>query len=250
MAIRRINFTKRRRIVRDDVDIVLYENVSPPRFDAHLTLDGYRFPGDARVFIETYRQTALARFDCGTVGTLNQPTGAPLENFESAAAVLFRVRVTSKSSKRGLLLGLADQIRARSPDEKPDNRVPLLPPMPDDLGDELWRVDFGSGRPYLVVNNRLRDWKETLREPYFRAAVFPAAMRLILQRILYVEEITTTDDDQDWCSRWLRFASALTGLGPVPSERAEYDDWVEDAVAAFARRARLWTSVEAIGGVE
>lgn len=244
MAIRRINFTERRRIVRDDVDIVVHDGGLPATFDAQLTLNHYGFPPTARVFIEAYRQTTLARFDCGTVGSLQLPAGASLDAFESPAAVLFRVRVTSESGRRGLLLGLGDRIRPRSPNGKPDNRVPLLPPRPEDLGEELWRIDFGGDKPHLEVSNRLSDWKETLRDPYFRVTVFPAAMRLVLLRILYVEEVTTTDDDEDWRSLWLRFASSLPGSRSVPSEREKYDDWIEDAVGAFARRARLTTDFE------
>lgn len=245
MPIRRINFTKRRRIERNDIDIILREDDTPPSFSARLALEQYGFPPDARVFVEAYRQTTLTRFDCGTVNALAQPANASLEAFESPAAILFRVRVTSASPRRGLLLGFADRIRARSPDEKPDRRIPLLPPKPDDLGEELWRVDFDGDQPCLVVNNRLTDWKETLRDPHFRAAVFPAAMRLVLYHILYVDKSTSTDDDEDWRSLWLRFASALLGSGRPPSEQEEVEDWVNDAVAAFAWRQRLRTALQA-----
>lgn len=247
MPIRRLNFTKRHRIARDDIDIVLHEDASPPNFDAQLKLEGHGFPVDARVIVEAYRQTTLVRFDFGTVDALHQPPDTSLAAFESPAAVRFRVRVTSVSGRQGLLLGLADKIRPRNPGEKPDKRLSLLPVKPDDLGEELWRVEFGGDATFLVVNDKLPDWKETSRDPWFRAAVFPAAMRRILERILYVEKHATTDGE-DWQSQWLRFASTLPGSGPMPSDRDEYDDWIEDATAAFARRTRLRTACEAIGG--
>lgn len=242
MPIRRLNFTRRHRIVRDDVQIVLHDRTTPPTFHASLKLERYGFPPDARVFVEAYRQTTVLRFDFGTVSVPAQPAHSSLEEFDSPAAILFRIRVTASSGRNGILLGEADRIRPQEPDEKPDRRIPLLPPKPDDLGEELWRVEFSSSATYLVVNNELPDWKETARDPNFHALVFPAAMRRILERILYVEKFTTTDDDQDWRSLWLRFASAIPGAGAVPHNQDEYDGWIEDAVAAFARRSRLRTS--------
>lgn len=244
MPIRRLNFTRRRRILREDVDIVLHQQTSPPTFDAHLNFERYGFPPDAHVFVEAYRQTTVSRFDFGTVSVPCQPTSTSLDEFESPAAILFRVRVTATAGRSGVLLGVADRMRPRQPNEKPDRRIPLLPPRPDDLGEELWRVEFSSTATYLVINNRLPDWKETARDPRFRALAFPSAMRRILERILYVDDYTTTDDDQDWHSLWLRFASTLPGSGHVPRNRDEYDDWIEDAVAAFARRTRLRTAYD------
>lgn len=244
MPIRRLNYTRRRRIERDDLDILLHEESSLPTFDARLTLDRYGFPPDARVFVEAYRQTTLARFDFGTVSVPRQPDDRSLRDFDSAAAILFRVRVTAASGRPGILLGVADGVRPRAPDETPDPRIPLLPSKPGDLGDEVWRVEFDGGATMLVINKRLRDWKATVRDPRFQALVFPAAMRSILTRILHVEGVRTTQDDEDWRSLWLRFASSLPGSRPVPSQSEDDDDWVEDAVAALARRTRLLTQYD------
>lgn len=243
MPIRRLNFTKRRRIMREDVSILLHTDASPATFDANLSLERYGFPPDARVFVEAYRQTTLIRFDYGSVGKLLQPPRKSLEIFESPEAVLFRVRVTSDSGRRGLLLGLADKIPARRPDEVLRKPIALLPPIPRDLGEETWRVEFcGDQPPNLAINNQLPDWKRTVCEPQFRATAFPAAMRLVLHHILYVDGCTETDDDQDWRSLWLRFASTLPGSSPVPSDSTDYSDWIDDTVAAFARKTRLRTS--------
>ncbi len=245
MPIRRLNFTRRCRIHRDDIDIVLHGQASPPTFDAHLNLEHYHFPPDARVFVEAYRQTTVSRFGFGTVSAPRQPASTSLVEFESPAAILFRVRITATSGSNGILLGVANRLRPREPNEKPAPRITLLPAMPDDLGEELWRVEFDSTATYLVINSQLADWKETAKDPQFRALVFPAAMRLILERILYVDKHKTTDDDQDWHSLWLRFASTLPGSGPVPHDADKYDEWIENAVAAFARRNRLRTAYDA-----
>lgn len=248
MPIRRLNYTNRHRIKQDDVSIIVHEETSPATFDMRLSLDDYGFPADARVFVEAYRQTTLLRFDFGTVGVPRQPANTSLAAFESPAAVRFRVRVSSVSGSQGLLLGLADKIRPHSPGDKPEKRQPLLPPRPDDLGEELWRVDFDDDGTFLVINNKLPDWKAMATDPQFRALVFPAAMRRVLDRILHREKYITTDDPNDWRSLWLMFAARLPGSGPVPAQEAEYDDWIEDAVAAFARGKQLRTGYQTAEG--
>ena len=79
--------------------------------------------------------------------------------------------------------------------------------------------------------------------PVFRSLVCAAALREILTRILRVEGHTDPDaeDQNDWRSRWLRFAVAFPGVGDPPpqDEEDEFDDWIESAVAAFARQFRL-----------
>jgi hypothetical protein len=244
MPVRRFNYTNRQRIVRDDVEITLRVQDSQTTFDARLDLSEYAFPPDARVFVEAYRQTNLVRFDFGTASVLQSPADRFLTDFDSPVEVLFRVRVTAASGRVGVLLGEADQIKPREPDERPDRRVALLPVVPDDLDEELWRVDFGSNVTYLLVNKQLADWKETARSPEFRALVYPAAMRQILDRILRVDNVTTTEDANDVRSLWLRFATLLPGSRSVPRASEDYDEWVEDAVAAFARKARFRSMYE------
>ena len=72
----------------------------------------------------------------------------------------------------------------------------------------------------------------------FQSLVYPAALREILNRIVRIEEHTDTEDPDDWRSRWLRFAADLPGVGEAPAQEDldRWDDWIEIAVAAFARR--------------
>ncbi len=238
MPVRRLNFTGRKRIARDDVGFVIHSAPDgTSTFDARLELSRYGFPADARVFVEAYRQASLMRFDYGTVSTLVPPAVRALPEFESPDEVLFRVRVTATSADAGKLLGEADRISPRRPEERPDLRIPLLPPIPENIGQEVWRVDF-DGNPWLKINSELPDWKETARSPVFRALVYPAAMRQILERVLLVEKVSATDDPADWRCRWLRFAAALPGSRSVPADSSEFDEWIENAVSAFAR---LWS---------
>lgn len=241
MPIRRINFTERQRIHRDDAVIVLRrDSHGAVYFDMSLNLSSYQFPPDARLFVEAYRQTTLIRFDFGTVSVQAPPVDRHLADFESEAEVMFRVRVTAVLARPGMLLGEADQLRPRNPDDEPDKRISLLPPVPADLGEEIWRVDF-EATPILLVNRSLPDWKQTVRSETFRAFVYPAAFKEIVRRILFFESHTSTEDMSNWRSRWLLFATRIPGAGSVPKARDEYDDWIENAAAAFARQFTLRT---------
>lgn len=241
MPVRRLNFTSRQRIAQTDAGVVLRTAADGTTyFDAVLDLASYGFPGDARVFVEAYRQTVLMRFDFGTASLLKPPADRSLADFANAEEVLFRVRTTAASGNPGVLLGEADRIRPRKPDEQPDRRLPLLPPVPDDIGEEVWRVDFEGGTT-LLVSRDLPNWKQTVSSDAFRALVYPAAMRQILERLLHVEKYTATDDPSDWRSRWLTFATRIPGSGPVPRAVDDYDDWTENAVAAFARQFTMRT---------
>jgi hypothetical protein len=248
VPVRRLNYTARQRISQADVDILLHGTSGGcGTFDAAPDLSQYGFPSDARVFIEAYRQTTLMRFDFGTVSVMKPPTDRMLTDFADLEEVLFRVKVTAVSGLSGVLLGIADRIRPRSPDETPDQRLPLLPPLPEDLDQEAWRVDFEGGT-YLLVSRHLPDWKQTVKSNTFRALVYPAAMRQILERILFIENFVSTDDPGDWRGRWLIFAAALPGSGAVPTGRDAQSDWIESAVAAFARKFNLRTKYCADAG--
>lgn len=251
MAIRRFNYTGRKRLDQNDARIFAHQaNNGGVEFDAELSLVGYELPDDALVSVEAYRQTSWMRFPCGTVGTLQIPPDRRLREFDSPEGVLFRVRVTSASHPAGLLLAEADRISPRLPEEVEENRISLLPVKPDDdLGDEIFRVDF-TDKPILLINSRVGDWRSVAREPVFISLTFPTAMREILTRILHVERHFETQDTTDWKSQWLNFSIHLPGVPDLPSEDEEdnIDRWIEEAVASFCRRfgiysrfAQYWT---------
>jgi hypothetical protein len=248
MPIRRLNYTARKRIARSDVDIVIRgRDTDKPYFDATSRLSEYNFPPDARVFIEAYRQTILVRFDLGTVSLLKTPADRSLKDFLTIEDVLFRLKVTAASGRPGMLLGEAEQLRPREPNEEPQLRLPLLPVVPMDLDQEVWRIDFQGGTS-LLMNRNLRDWRQTAASNAFRGLVFPAALRQILERVLVIEEYFTMDDPLDWRSRWLQFAARIPGSGAPPSHGASEEqafDWIDNAVSAFARKFNLYTLYEA-----
>ena len=244
MAIKRLNFTGRKRINRKDVRIAVHEQSNGSiTFDADLRLKGYRLPDDALVFVEAYRQTLWMRFPYGHVGSLVPPgdDARKLTEFDSADGILFRVKVTSSAGRHGILLAEADMIPAGRPEETDEDRSPLLPVCPAELGSEVYRVDFSS-RPVLLINKALSDWRAVACSPVFRSLVCPSALRAILTRIRHIEDYPPDlEDREDWRTRWLVFASALPGVGGAPADHDEaaFDDWIDVAVSSFASQQRL-----------
>ena len=243
----RINSTGRKRITREDAQI----HVRPDPDDvlvffATLQLTRHDLPSDARVFVEAYRQTTCMRFEHGTVA---EPQPAPdmslqLTEFSSPEGLLFRVKVTSTGDRPGLLLALAKQIPVSNDDEQPDQRRALLPPVPADLGEEVWRLDFSGEAtgPLLLVNEKLGDWKAVVASWGFRSLVFPAAMRLVLWHVVFKREIRDTKDPEDWGSRWLEFAHLLPGVGELPEgdfDPDEWAQWIENATESFSRQHQM-----------
>ncbi len=243
MAVRRFNYTGRKRIRQSDTSITVRESVDgTPEFDTNLALAEYELPANAVVSVEAYRQTSWMRFPCGTVADIQLPADRTLSEFDSAEGVLFRVRVTSVDEPEGLLLAEADRIRPRRPDEVQEKRVSLLPARPDgSLGDQVFRVDF-SDHPLLLINSRVGDWHSVATDPGFVSMVLPAVLREILTRILWIEDYHETDDLSDWRAQWLTFAMRLPGVGGLPAqeEQDRIDDWIDEAATAFCRRFGIY----------
>jgi hypothetical protein len=234
-VIRRYNYTGRKAINRSDASMRIEDN--PLRFHATLTLGHYGLPADSKVFIEAYRQTNWMRFDFGTVGAVTTPGDLRLTEFDTREGILFRMRVTATASPEGRLLAEADRISpCHIKQAGEETREPLLPIKPTDLGEEVFRVDF-SDRPILLINNQFGDWRALARTPFFICMALPQALREILSRLLYVEGYFETDDPDSWRAQWLRFATALPGSSEPPDEeeKERFDDWINEAVAAFAR---------------
>jgi len=243
VAIRRLNYTGRKRIRREDVCITIFESDdSPPRFEARLNLGTYELPHEAQVFVEAYRQTTWMRFRFGTVGNVQPEDPLLLTDFGSPEGVLFRVRVSSLENPRGKLLAEADRIHPRKPDEQEQSRIPLLSVVPSaDLGEEVFRVDF-SDRPILLVNAKIPDWKVATRTPVFVSLVYPAVLREILARILHLGHPGEIEEDGDWHSQWLRFATLLPGMStdvPASDNQEAADRWIDEAVGAFCRQHKM-----------
>jgi len=241
MATRRINYTGRKRLLREDMRFTVHETGNAPlAFDADLNLSNYNLPEDGLVMVEAYRQTTWMRFRFGVVAQPAAQDSLELNEFDTSDGVLFRVRVISSDAPKGLLIAEADAISPMNPDDVA-NRKPLLSVKPDeDLADQVYRIDF-SDRPILLINPEVNDWRNVAQDPIFTTLALPSVFREILTRILYIEGHSDTDDDEDWKSQWLKFATLLPGISDVPNEEEKYDEWIDEALASFCRKFDMLT---------
>ncbi len=237
----RLNFTGRRKISRNHVTISVTGIGGIETFTAELQLEKYGFPPTASVIVEAYRQLELIRFDFGTAGNLATPTNCRLSEFGTLDGLRFRVKVVSTDEPKGRLLAVADKINPRNQQQQALARVPLLAVRAQDLGREVWRLDF-SDEPLLLVNPRVVPKKHLVESIEFQTLALPEILRSILCRILLVEKVRAADDSDDWTSRWLRFAESMPGVGKVPEiDSPEADvDWIDAAISSFCR----WRNVD------
>jgi len=242
-VIRRLNSTGRRTIARSHAAVSLRpaEDGAPSIFDLRLELDGYGFPSDARVRVEAWRSNAVQRWDYGAVDALIPPTAEERRMTEVPQSSQFKVLVVAGDGS-GRLLGACPGIKPALPLR---SLLPVREADDEELGGEIWRVDFGDDElPELLVNREISGVSEIVRaNKDFRALVMPAVLRDILSRILIDERADPEDEESAW-EGWLKFARALhpDPNDAIPRLTPDGDDstidaarsWINAVVGAFA----------------
>ena len=233
---RTFNFTGRKNINREDVAVTLVRTPTALSFNANPNLEGYSFPGDADIWIEIYRGNLIKQCYWGKVSQPEAPLDRDLSVFEVPDGIQFRLRVVSLADGNLLkMLGEADHVTSKDTEDNPDNRKPLITPVPDDRGQQLWKIDFIADPPVLLINNQAKDgWKDIARSSVFIALVYPQVMRSMLSKILIEDE--WDEDGADWQDNWMHFAKRnyTAKVLPAVSDHEGRERWIEDAVDAFA----------------
>jgi hypothetical protein len=246
--LRKLNFTDRAKIPRSAVRIELRRGDDGTlAFDPLVTIESFRAPATARVYIEAYYRSSYMRFDCGTVANFAPPSERRLTDIDSDNVVRFRVKVVDDSSGHHQIVAVADDISVSAGEPDSGSRRSLLPVNFCDLGDQLWRVTFDANGPALDLNRRVGGIEVMAKaDARFFALVYPAAVREILTNILLVEEYTASDDAEEWWTLWLRWACEVAGTS-VPETSDERHGWIEEVVSAFCGRhdvARRFSAAE------
>lgn len=201
-------------------------------------------PPKAQLYLEAMcaGSPIIQRFPYGTVENLTPPSKRVLDEVDGER-VFFSLKVVDESEGAGRILGLAENIRPQQADETAENgRRGILPILPKSLGQELWRVAFETHEVCLFVNEDIPNIKDRTRwDPLLQAAVYPAAVRLILAEAL---ERGASDDDEDsdgWPSRWLRFARGLhpNHMSPPRDSPDDQQEWIDEVVDEFCTRHSL-----------
>ena len=137
----------------------------------------------------------------------------------------------------GRLLALANSIKARQAGRADS----LLWLEETDLGQEVWRLDFGEhDTPTMFVNKNIPRISDVASKDHaFRSLVVPEALRSILTRALIVDEYDDDDDASKW-DEWLAFVrefykETIPGASDdKDKEAAARREWIDEAVKAFA----------------
>lgn len=236
--IRHFNRTGRVRILREHVDLSLQpgRDGEPRVFNLSLSLGEYNFDRDARIRVEASVSNVSQRWNFGTVGHFTPPPDHERRMTEVPPTARFRIFVV-KNDDSGLLLGAADGI---APTQDASSLLPIQ--ESNDLGEEVWRLDFSSvGEPLLLLNGEVDNISGIVRaDATFRSLVMPDVLRSILLHAVVVERRDPDDDQSPW-NLWFETARAVLPNRDVPNlsvDDADSQDavaWIDDVVRAFAQ---------------
>lgn len=237
------NYTGRKKIERKDIGIeTFFENgkICFRLFD--LKLEEYDFPKNSKLFLEAYKRTTMMSFSLGTIeNPIHVPDNNDLSEFHDPSDILFRIKVIEQDDS-ALLLGRGEEIRARVEDRNEEGAgTSLLPIMSEDLGEEVWKLDF-TDKPVLLINNKLS--KGEAHGDIFVSVVLPQAFQQILMYLFFVDQSEYNSDyaDDSWQYLWYTFARKLVDdtLPPAPENNnsEEIMEWIGSAVASFSEKNR------------
>lgn len=241
---RRFNYTRRKEIARQHCQIDLHR-IGQDRtcFSAKLNLSDYGFDPNALIRVDAWRSNASQRWDFGKVGAVAQLAESERTLHDVPSTAQFKISVVAPDDS-GRLLGVTPALKPKRVDEPKES---LLPVQLEDLGNEVWRLDFGDGTnpAVLYVNNRIEGGAEMVTgSSSFQPIALPAVFREVLTHAILVQGVDQDDTRQNDWEDWLKLASHYMGGEKVPyvppGEEGEHRQdavrWIDRAVAAFAAK--------------
>lgn len=247
MATKRLRFLKRVKIQQQDVRIRLEVNGSVKRFKTSLSLEAYRFPPEARIFVDAKQLLETVRFASGTVGN---PAGPVLHDVSRLRGerITFNVLVLDSVSARKL--GAVTAIRPNVDSNNTSDAIPLLPvDASSRVAPLIWEIEYSdhdqeghTDAPVLKVDSEAARHSAAffMQDTGVRAMVLPAAMREVLTKVLLVDgdEYEYEPHSRSWRNSWIRFASRLVGEDPPrsgePNAQEDVSVWISRATRALA----------------
>ena len=242
--IKRVNFTGRRRIPRDRVEIEVFDG-EPRTFDSHINIGDLDFPGNANVVVEATcaGSTEVKRYECGTVENVILTAQRPLNGL-TGENIIFSVKVIDHQEQVGRILGVCENVRpTRTGKQTITGRQGILPVERAPLGPELWRLEFKEHDVFLLVNQDIPElWDRARYDAMFYAVAYPEVVRRVLERAIE-ENVDIEEDVERWPILWLRFGKGFHSAHANPpsaeDSREERDEWLDDVVTGFCRTHEL-----------
>lgn len=236
MTVRRLNFTKRQRIRRNEVDLEAEQVDEGISVQVGLDVSELDLPRSREItwFVEAYYGTY--HFERTHLPAPNDHGDIRdeflLKGWTEQGTVKFRFK--GVESETGRLVAFGDQFQTEvGQDEQVRS---LLPVVEGDL-DEVWKVDFGGDAPHLVLNSDLEGLHQLSVQDEFRALVYPEVLRRILNHYFIEEELSPDDLHEDEAAyKWLAFANRLstTEMPSIQDGKEARRQWCDDCVSAFA----------------
>lgn len=242
--IKRCNYTGRKKIPQKCIRIRIDRETRT--FEASWNLSNSNISASGEVYIEAFTSASpdVQRFFYGTVGTPNPGVTDRRIGMLNSEAIAFNFKVIDNSERYGCLLGIARNIRPVGDDEDDAGQQSILPINPVNLDQQVWRLNFTHGRPWLEVNNQIPNIMTIAREDRrFFSLVYPAVIRQILTRILIIEEWIDPDgSNDDWRVQWLKWGIHWhpDKERPIDGEpehcREDWLSWIEIVSESFCRQ--------------
>jgi len=238
---RHFNYTGRRHIEKERVEIWLQNTDSNMSFKTSINLSGLMLPPQAPVIVEARQNPYLIqRFHFGTVDKIVEPADTSLSELGHEKSIQFRIKIIDPKNKF-LILADSGLIRAKN-DPSGDSgqqHENLLVLSLEDLGDEIWKLKFHpDAKPELVVNNQIPDAKNRIKEdPFFKALILPAAVREVLTYIIIQDLDSEAEEEEDnWLGLWIRFGEQIFGEKLPDTDPEDKLEWVDDVVKKFCEK--------------
>lgn len=237
--IKRVNFTGRRRVPRERLEIEVYPG-EPRTFDATFNFAELDLLDHAAVILEATcaGSSVVRRFEFGEVCAIVPPTDRQLSDL-NGENVFFTLKVVDQTERFGRIVGLAENIRPTKGElQESTGRQGILPVEPYELGSELWKLEFRDHHVFLLVNKEIPALADCA-DPLFYTVIYPAVVTRILERALNEGTDVEEEENDRWPAMWLRFGQQIhpeREKPPISEDDEARAEWVDEVTRAFCER--------------
>jgi len=237
---RRINFTGRKKIMQESVELNVTDlNTPNVAFSCSADLGRYNFPESAAVFLDVYRDKYIRqRYDLGTVGSPVKIRDEKIPKFSSYPVLTYRITVTDQGQGGKLILGRSSPILFTS--SGPGSSASSILPLRFQKNmNQVWRIDVESGKFVLLINSGITGIEEKVHnDALFRHSIFPAVLREIL---FYLFILKQPDEEDETTQKWIQFISETLGFHDDLDILRDEDD--EDEGTDYERKMEVIESI-------
>ena len=256
MAIKTFNYTNRKHLDRKCLKAFFERNGEGVNLTVNFRLDDNPFPPSARVLIQPHRNQIYERFELGKVqNSLDGVFKLDSNKFKGAEKILLKILVVeTESLNKNRILGRGESFAVlksaqggKGEGEGKFINKGIIETDTANLGDEVWKAEFYDNKVTLIINEKFEDWKELARHEVFMGFVYPAFLKLVLNRIVFIENYFEIDEYlDDWKDKWLKFVEKYLELPDVnPEEDKEvWAKWIDVVVKDFSSDLKTFSSVQ------